>query len=225
MGNIEYYKLLSVIMGVSSAVMLILTLILWFKLNIKRDFAVLSGSEAKKDIEKIRKEAQAGTVQADLRMKRQGAAISWNTSERLENEDSTTLSEKLRGLSQAGNNKAAYLNQYQSISQIDPNQTVLLGQSSADAAVSFGGASEATTVLGAETSDATTVLGADVSNGTTVLGAAPYGTPTGGVVPGTANVPGAAAPLMVAPSDSKKDNRNEAAISNAGFVIEREERT
>lgn len=223
MGNIEYYKLLSVIMGVSAVVMLILTLILWFKLNIKRDFAVLSGSEAKRDIEKIRKEAQAGTVQADLRKKRQGAAISWNTSEGLDGNGAASLSAKLRGLSQPGGDQTVLLNQGQS--QMDPNQTVLLGQSSADAAVSFGGASEATTVLGAEISDATTVLGADVSNGTTVLGAAPYGTPTGGVVPGTANVPGAAAPLIVAPSDSKKDNRNEAAISKAGFVIEREERT
>ncbi len=167
-------------------VMLILTLILWFKLNIKRDFAVLSGSEAKRDIEKIRKEAQAGTVQADLRKKRQGAAISWNTSEGLDGNGAASLSAKLRGLSQPGGDQTVLLNQGQS--QMNPNQTVLLGQSSADAAASFGGASEATTVLGAETSDATTVLGAD------------------------------------APSDSKKDNRNEAAISKAGFVIEREER-
>lgn len=190
--------------------MLILTILLWFKLNIKRDFAVLSGSEAKKDIEKIRKEAQAGTVQADLRMKRQGAAISWNTSERLENEGSTTLSEKLRGLSQAGNNKAAYLNQYQSISQIDPNQTVLLNENGSDATAAFEGADPgATTVLGADTSNGTTVLGMPpVSNGA----AAPFGAPVvnDAVVPETVKTP---------------DNVNNGAITNAGFVIEREERT
>lgn len=201
MGNIEYYKLLSVIMGVSAAVMLILTLVLWFKLNIKRDFAVLTGSEAKKDIEKIRKEAQAGTVQADLRKKRQGAAISWNTSEGLDGNGAVSLSAKLRGLSQPGGEGTVLLSQ----GQIDPNQTVLLGSSAGD--------SDATTVLGAGSSEGTTVLGADTSNGTTVLGSAPYGAPTatGAVVPG-----------MVAASDSKKNN---AAISNAGFVIEREEKT
>lgn len=97
MEAVQYYNVLSIILAVVAFIMLILSVIIWFKLNIRRDFAVLSGSEAKRDIERIRREAQAGTVQADLRMKRQGAAISWNTSESLSDSKKPLISGRIFG--------------------------------------------------------------------------------------------------------------------------------
>lgn len=84
MEKVQYYSVMALIMAIVAGVMLLLSILIWFKLNIKRDLAILTGSEARRDIERIRSEAAAGTVQADLRRKsNRGSVISWNTSERL----------------------------------------------------------------------------------------------------------------------------------------------
>jgi hypothetical protein len=113
MENVEYYKTLAIICLVTAIIMAALAILLWVKLNIRRDLAVLTGSEARRDIEKIKKDAASGAVQNTLRSKNNGAVISWNTSGDLdsnsEDADKTVLLDEAK--------EGAYE---------DPNATILL---------------------------------------------------------------------------------------------------
>ena len=60
MSNIEFYNLMSIIMAAMSLIMLVLAIVMWIKLDIKHYISVLTGSEAKQSIEKIRENAQNG---------------------------------------------------------------------------------------------------------------------------------------------------------------------
>lgn len=124
MENVQYYYNLAIIMAVASAFMLVLTILIWIKLDIRRSFAVLSGSEAKRDIDQIRKDAASGNVQGDLRRKGAHAVISWNTSERLEKGGSSVGTVPLMGESDA--DKTVLLNP---AGMADSDATVVLGAS------------------------------------------------------------------------------------------------
>ncbi|MBE5842482.1 hypothetical protein SAMN02910275_01080 [Butyrivibrio sp. INlla18] len=95
MSNIQFYNLMSIIMAAMSLIMLALAIIMWVKLDIKHYISVLTGSEAKKSIEKIRENAQKGGVHADLFGKDNKAKISWNTSEGLSSTTTETLFKNL----------------------------------------------------------------------------------------------------------------------------------
>ena len=84
MGNIQYYNDLSALMGAAAVFMLFLSVVIWIKLDVKRNISILSGTDARKNIDKIRKEAAAGKVQAEQRRKGEGSVISWNTSGNLD---------------------------------------------------------------------------------------------------------------------------------------------
>jgi hypothetical protein len=86
---------MSIIMAAMSLIMLALAIIMWVKLDIKHYISVLTGSEAKKSIEKIRENAQKGGVHADLFGKDNKAKISWNTSEGLSSTTTETLFKNL----------------------------------------------------------------------------------------------------------------------------------
>lgn len=98
MGNVQYYYNLSVIMLVAAVIMLIFTIIIWRKLDIRRDMAVISGKEARQYIDKIRKDAASGSVQTQLKKKGAGSIISWNTAGNLKSQQ---LDEKTTALSEA----------------------------------------------------------------------------------------------------------------------------
>ena len=83
MTTIEYYNLLSVITLVMFVGLIILIIFLWFKMDIGHYIAVLTGSEARKSINKIKKDAESGIVQSDGRKRDNRATISWNTSGKL----------------------------------------------------------------------------------------------------------------------------------------------
>ena len=116
MSNIEYYNLLSLISLVMFIVLTIMAVIMWFKLDVMHYVAVLTGSEAKRSIDKIRKDAASGEVQLDRR-RRNKAVVSWNTSEGLE-DTPAAISHKLAAVSQA---QPAAMN-------YDPEKTMVLGQ-------------------------------------------------------------------------------------------------
>ncbi|MCR5156343.1 MAG: hypothetical protein K6C96_06650 [Butyrivibrio sp.] len=113
MNNIEYYNLLSVISLVMFIILTAMAVIMWFKLDIRHYLAVLTGSEAKRSIDKIRKDAASGEIQADRR-RRNKAVVSWNTSENLDG-TAADISRKLASSSQ-------------SAQSYDPDKTTVLGQ-------------------------------------------------------------------------------------------------
>ena len=111
MNNIEYYNMLSIISLVMFIILTAMAVIMWFKLDIRHYLAVLSGSEAKRSIDKIRKDAASGEVQVDRR-RRNKAVVSWNTSESLDG----TAASVSRKLSSVPNQS------------YDPDKTMVLGQ-------------------------------------------------------------------------------------------------
>ena len=80
MNNIQYYNLLAIIALILCIIMATMAVVIWFKLEIKHNLAILSGSEARKSISKIKRDAESGAVQADRRSRGSKAVISWNTS-------------------------------------------------------------------------------------------------------------------------------------------------
>lgn len=83
MVDAQYYFNLSLLMTIAAVIMLAMTIIIWIKLDIRHNLAVLTGRDARKNIDKIRKDAASGNVQANLRGKGRGPVISWNTSANL----------------------------------------------------------------------------------------------------------------------------------------------
>lgn len=81
---IGYYNQLALITGIVGIVLLLIAILLWFKLDVKHYFAVLTGQDAKKQIERIRSDAARGNIQGALRSKNNGAVIAWNTSGNLD---------------------------------------------------------------------------------------------------------------------------------------------
>ena len=116
MSSVEYYNLLSVISLVMFVILTVMAIVMWFKLDIMHYFAVLTGSEAKRSIDKIRKDAASGEVQLD-RHRRNKAIVSWNTSEGLA-DTPAAISHKLAAVSQAQPAAMKY----------DPEKTMVLGQ-------------------------------------------------------------------------------------------------
>ena len=108
MTEVSYYNTFALISLIVFVLLVILDVIIWIKLDIRHYFAVLSGSEARKTIDKIKQDAESGAVQADRRRRGGNAAISWNTSEGLE--EKTPFRQPL---------------------SMDPDKTVLLGQGTA----------------------------------------------------------------------------------------------
>lgn len=88
MTTIEFFNLLSTICLVMFVIMLVVAIVLWIRLDVRHYLAILSGSEARKSIEKIRRDAESGLVQADRRKRDNRAVISWNTSGKLKNSGS-----------------------------------------------------------------------------------------------------------------------------------------
>ncbi|MCR5669768.1 MAG: hypothetical protein K6G10_02080 [Butyrivibrio sp.] len=83
MDSIGNYNILALVSLVISLLLLTMAVVMWFKLDIRHYLAVLTGSEAKRSIDKIKKDAESGAVQADRSRRRNKAVISWNTSEGL----------------------------------------------------------------------------------------------------------------------------------------------
>ena len=83
MSDIELYNLMAIISAGVSLIMLILAIVMWIKLDIRHYIAVLTGTEARKRIENLRKSAEAGSVRADVYGSNNKAKLSWNTSEGL----------------------------------------------------------------------------------------------------------------------------------------------
>ncbi len=84
MNTVEYYNMLSIISAFISVLLTVMAVVMWLKLDVRHYLAVLSGSEAKRSIDKIKKDAESGAVQADLKRRNNKAVITWNTSEGLE---------------------------------------------------------------------------------------------------------------------------------------------
>ena len=116
MNSIEYYNLLSVISLVMFIILTVMAIIMWFKLDVMHYFAVLTGSEAKRSIDKIRKDAASGEVQQDRRRKNK-AVVSWNTSDSLDNSPAS-ISHKLAAVANTGAQATGF----------DPDKTTVLGQ-------------------------------------------------------------------------------------------------
>ena len=108
MTEVSYYNTFALVSLIVCVLLVILDIFIWVKLDVKHYFAVLSGSEARKTIDKIKQAAESGEVQADRRRRSGKAVISWNTSEGLE--DKRPYNRSGRPLS------------------MDPEQTVLLSQ-------------------------------------------------------------------------------------------------
>lgn len=87
MSEVSYYNTFALVSLIVFILLVILDIFIWIKLDVRHYLAVLSGSEAKKSIDKIRKDAESGAVQADRRRRDNKAAISWGTSEGLEKRD------------------------------------------------------------------------------------------------------------------------------------------
>ena len=83
MNDIELYNLMALISAGVSLIMLVLAIVMWIKLDIRHYIAVLTGTEARKRIENLRKAAEAGSVHADVYGSNNKAKLSWNTSEGL----------------------------------------------------------------------------------------------------------------------------------------------
>ena len=83
MSDIELYNLMAIISAGVSLIMLILAIVMWIKLDIRHYIAVLTGTEARKRIENIRKSSEAGSVHADVYSRNNKAKLSWNTTEGL----------------------------------------------------------------------------------------------------------------------------------------------
>ena len=87
MSEVSYYNTFALVSLIVFILLVILDIIIWVKLDVRHYLAVLSGSEAKKSIDKIRQDAESGAVQADRRRRDNRAAISWGTSEGLDSRD------------------------------------------------------------------------------------------------------------------------------------------
>lgn len=87
MNEVSYYNTFALVSLIVFILLVILDIFIWIKLDIKHYLAVLSGSEARKSIDKIRQDAESGAVQADRRRRDNKAAISWGTSEGLDGKD------------------------------------------------------------------------------------------------------------------------------------------
>ena len=87
MSEVSYYNTFALVSLIVFILLVILDIFIWIKLDVRHYLAVLSGSEAKKSIDKIRQDAESGAVQADRRRRDNKAAISWGTSEGLEKRD------------------------------------------------------------------------------------------------------------------------------------------
>jgi len=83
MGDIELYNMMALISLGVALVMLVLAIVMWIKLDIRHYIAVLTGTEARKKIENIRKSSEAGSIHADVYGTGNRAKLSWNTSESL----------------------------------------------------------------------------------------------------------------------------------------------
>lgn len=94
-------------MGVAAVFMLFLSVVIWIKLDVKRNISILSGTDARRNIDKIRKEAAAGKVQAEQRRKGEGSVISWNTSGNLDlqlvNDKTVPLADNVQPPAPVGN--------------------------------------------------------------------------------------------------------------------------
>lgn len=114
MNEISYYNTFALVSLIAFILLTIMAVFIWVKLDVKHYFAVLTGSEARKTIDKIKQDAESGEVQTDRRRRGNRAVISWNTSE---------------GLANGGSDATMPLN-------TDPEKTTLLnpgnGQSQAD---------------------------------------------------------------------------------------------
>ena len=110
MTEVSYYNTFALVSLIVFILLVVLDIVIWFKLDIRHYLAVLTGSEAKKTIDRIKQDAESGAVQADRRRRNGKAVISWNTSEGLEGKKT-----------------------YQRPLSMDSEQTVLLGQSAAPA--------------------------------------------------------------------------------------------
>ena len=113
MNNIEYYNLLSVVSLAMFVVLTVMAIIMWFKLDIRHYIAVLTGSEARRNIDRIKKDAASGEVQTDRRRKNK-AVVSWNASE----ETAGAKVDYSRNVPASSAKDMAY----------DPDKTVVLGQ-------------------------------------------------------------------------------------------------
>ncbi|MBO4912168.1 MAG: hypothetical protein J5504_05520 [Butyrivibrio sp.] len=83
MNDIELYNLMALISAGVAFIMLVLAIVMWIKLDIRHYIAVLTGTEARKKIENLKKSAEAGSVHADVYGRNNKAKVSWNTSEGL----------------------------------------------------------------------------------------------------------------------------------------------
>ena len=79
MNDIELYNLMAIISAAVAFIMLVLAIVMWVKLDIKHYIAVLTGTEARKRIENIRRSSEAGSDQDDVYSRNNKAKLSWNT--------------------------------------------------------------------------------------------------------------------------------------------------
>lgn len=202
----DYYNQLAIIMGCVSLFMIVMAVVLWFKLDIKHYFSVLTGSDARKQIDRIRNDAMQGAVQGNLRMRR-NSVIAWNTSgdldrrsldKRMMPDDGTSLlagslvniqheKERSGGLN-FGTRKnhsggTTLLNQQQNPGNLMQGAgTTVLSQNQINAGMQMQ--SQGTTVLGQNQINAgvqmqgagTTVLGQNQINSGNQMNADPYAT-------------------------------------------------
>ena len=122
MTEVSYYNTFALVSLIVFILLIVLDIIIWFKLDIKHYLAVLTGSEAKKTIDRIKQDAESGAVQADRRRRDGKAVISWNTSEGLE-DGRTSRSNKLLAYD---SDKTVLLGQGTTQMQADPYATMVL---------------------------------------------------------------------------------------------------
>jgi hypothetical protein len=108
METIALYENLSVVLGVLGFILLLAAVFLWFFLDVRHYIAVLTGSEAKKEVGMIRQAATSGQVQADMKYNRtSGAVISWNTSGQLNKNNTGNTGRMMPGMNPGLQNSGA----------------------------------------------------------------------------------------------------------------------
>lgn len=166
---IGYYNQLALITGIVGIVLLLIAILLWFKLDVKHYFAVLTGQDAKKQIERIRSDASRGNIQGALRSKNNGAVIAWNTSGNLDGRSNVRSGGRNSGRILSRNTGRTYGNTGRTYGNGAPMNAMNMPMNNA---VPTG---DQTTLIGggAAMGDQTTLLGAGAPAGdqTTLLGA------------------------------------------------------
>ena len=76
MTEVSYYNTFALVSLIVFILLVVLDIVIWFKLDIRHYLAVLTGSEAKKTIDRIKQDAESGAVQADRRRRNGKAVIS-----------------------------------------------------------------------------------------------------------------------------------------------------